>query len=175
MMSRINEDTSFVQVSILLAMLGSGMGLTMQVVVLAIQNAVEYKALGAATASTSCFRSMGGAFGVAIFGAVLANRLNHYLATYLTPQELNGVDPNSLRSSPEVLRSLPVDVHAGVIEAFAHSIDAIFLVAAPCAMLGFLLAWLLPELPLRSRAPQPKHAAADGAEPELVPVAVLVD
>ena len=107
MMSQIDENTSFLLLSIQLAMIGSGMGLMMQVVVLAIQNAVDHKDLGAATASTGFFRSMGGAFGVAIFGAILTNRLNHYLPQYLTPEQLASVDPQELRSSPEVLRSLP--------------------------------------------------------------------
>jgi Na+/melibiose symporter-like transporter len=179
LMSRISEDTSFVQISIQLAMLGSGMGLTMQVVVLAIQNAVDHRDLGAATASTSFFRSMGGAFGVAIFGAVLTNRLNHYMGQFLTPAQLNSVDPTELRSSPEVLRTLPAEVHAGVIQAFAHSIDTIFLVAAPCALIGFILALLLPELPLRSRAPQPRQAGSEGAsaeaETERIAVAAMMD
>jgi EmrB/QacA subfamily drug resistance transporter len=177
LMTRIDEDTSFVQISLYLAMLGSGMGLTMQVVVLAIQNAVDYKDLGTATASTSFFRSMGGAFGVAIFGAVLTNRLNHFLTQYLTPAQLNSIDPNELRSSPEVLRSLPPDVHLSVIEAFARSIDTIFLFAMPFAVGGFLLAWLLPELPLRSRAPQGRAAepAAAGVEGDRIPLAAIVD
>nr|ART40110.1 K429 [uncultured bacterium] len=179
LMSGIDQHTSFLQISIQLAMLGAGMGLTMQVVVLAIQNAVEHKDLGAATASTSFFRSMGGAFGVAIFGAVLTNRLNHYLAQYLTPAQLESVDPSQLRSSPEVLRSLPADVHLGVIESFAHSVDTIFLVAAPCALLAFFLALMLPELPLRSRAPQPKQtesgATPAALEAERVPVVAMMD
>jgi hypothetical protein len=121
---------------------------------------------------------MGGAFGVAIFGAVLTNRLNHYMGQFLTPAQLNSVDPTELRSSPEVLRTLPAEVHAGVIQAFAHSIDTIFLVAAPCALIGFVLALLLPELPLRSRAPQPRQAGSEGAaeaETERIAVAAMMD
>ncbi|MGE0057671.1 MAG: MDR family MFS transporter [Dehalococcoidia bacterium] len=180
MMSRIGENTSFLLISVQLAMLGCGMGLMMQVVVLAIQNAVDYKDMGAATASTGFFRSMGGAFGVAIFGAVLTNRLNHFLPKYLTPEELASVDTSQLRASPEVLRSLPADIHSGVIEAFAHSIDTIFLVAAPLALVALLMAIRLPELPLRSRAPQPKQAdpgaASAGPEAERIPaVAAMVD
>ena len=167
LMSRIDEHTTFLQLSIQLAMIGMGMGLMMQVVVLAIQNAVDHKDLGAATASTGFFRSMGGAFGVAIFGAVLTNRLNYYLPRFLTPEELNSVDASQLRSSPEVLQSLPAEINAGVVEAFANSIQAIFLYAAPLALACFILAVLLPELPLRTRGPQQRPARNDaGAEPE---------
>lgn len=150
LMTQIDQHTSFLQLSIQLAMLGMGMGLIMQVVVLAIQNAVDHADLGAATASTSFFRSMGGAFGVAIFGAVLTNRLNHYLPQFVPAEQLETIDTSALRGSPETLRALPDLIHGGVIEAFARSIDTIFLFAAPLALFCFAMSWLLPELPLRA-------------------------
>lgn len=149
LMTQIDQHTSFVMLSVYLAMLGLGMGLIMQVVVLAIQNAVDHRDLGAATASTSFFRSMGGALGVAIFGAVLTNRLNYYLPKYVPAEDLASIDTSALRGSPEMMRELPANINTGVIEAFAHSIDSIFLAAAPLAVLCFFLALALPELPLR--------------------------
>lgn len=178
LMTQIDQNTSFVLVSLQLLMLGCGMGLMMQVVVLAIQNAVDHRDLGAATASTGFFRSMGGAFGVAAFGAVLANRLNVYLPRYLTPEELSSVDTTQLRGSPEMLRALPTDINTGVVEAFAHSIQHIFIYAVPLAVVCLVLAWLLPELPLRSRGPQQRPAQGEqpgAGEGPRAPIAAMMD
>ena len=92
---------------------------------------------------------MGGAVGVAVFGSLLANRLDHYLPRLVPAESLQGLERGELTGSPEMVAALPEAVHAGVVEAFASSIHVVFLVAAPIALLAFALTWLLREMPLR--------------------------
>jgi hypothetical protein len=128
--------------------------MVMQVLILAIQNAVPYADLGVATAAANFFRSMGGSFGVAIFGAALNARLDGELARSLPASALAqvGDNPAALVSSPEQIRALPADVSAGIVEAMANSIDDVFLLAVPLLLVGFVFALFLKELPLRETA-----------------------
>ena len=133
--------------------LGLGIGMIIQVMVLAVQNAVEHRDLGTATGAETFSRSMGGAFGVAIFGAILTNRLAHNLSRLLPKGvDLHGIDPNSLTASPAAIRALPAPTRAAVIEALARSIHVVFLFAVPLAVLAFGVTWLLKESPLRETA-----------------------
>jgi hypothetical protein len=121
--------------------LGLGMGMTMQVLVIVVQNAVPYRDLGVATSSINFFRSMGGAFGVAIFGAILSARLVAELPA--------GMDGAALANSPEQIRQLPTDQAAVVVDALAGAVHTVFLVATPVMLAAFALSWLLKEIPLR--------------------------
>ena len=94
---------------------------------------------------------MGGAFGVAIFGSVLANRLDINIRHLLDPAALNGISIQALTSSPGQIRALPPEVHAGVVEAFARSLEIVFIVALPMAILAFVLSLMLKEVPLRDQ------------------------
>jgi DNA-binding MarR family transcriptional regulator len=127
---------------------GLGLGLVMQVLVVAVQNAVSYEELGTATSSVTFFRSIGGSFGTAVFGAIFANVLLGNLTRYL-----HGVHvPASLASqidNPSVLAHASAPLRLGVSEAIAHSIDRVFLIGVPIAFVAFLLTWLLPEVELR--------------------------
>ena len=116
---------------------------------------------GTATAGVNFFRSMGGAFGVAIFGAILSNRLNYYLPKFVPAESLAGINTSSLRAGPEALHSLPTGISDGVVNAFAQSLQSVYLYAAPLALVCFILAWLLPELALHGGR-QP--ASARGSE-----------
>jgi hypothetical protein len=93
---------------------------------------------------------MGGALGVAVFGSILASRLNYFLPRFLPPEILSSANRHSLTASPEQLHALPPPILHGVQEAFAHAIQAVFLIAIPVAALAFVLSWLLPEIELRS-------------------------
>jgi EmrB/QacA subfamily drug resistance transporter len=151
LLSRLAVSTSTAVTSLYMFVLGVGLGGVMQVLVIAVQNAVEYKDLGAATSGATFFRSMGGSFGVAVFGAIFANlltgNLKHYLAGIKLPSGLG-----SASVSPASLARLPAPVHTGFIEAYAHSLQSVFLVAVPVGAVAFALTWLLPELHLRSTA-----------------------
>jgi hypothetical protein len=133
-------------------LLGAGLGATMQVLILAVQNSVQPRDMGTATGAASFVRSMGGAFGVAAFGAILTNRLAANLHDAFPGGLGPGVSTSSLKSSPQVILHLPPEIRTGVIDAFSKSIDAVFLAAVPVAFLGFVLTLFLKEVPLPSGA-----------------------
>jgi hypothetical protein len=153
LLSTMHVGTGKLQSSLYMVVLGAGIGMIIQVMVLAVQNSVEHRDLGTATATESFSRSMGGAFGVAIFGAILTNRLTYNLSRLL-PRGTNvhGLDPNSLAASPAAIRALPGPARVAVIEALARSIHVVFLVAVPLAVIAFGITWLLKESPLRETA-----------------------
>ncbi|HWD64816.1 MAG TPA: MFS transporter [Solirubrobacteraceae bacterium] len=151
LLSRLGAGTSTVLSSLYMFVFGIGLGGVMQVLVIAVQNAVDYKDLGAATSGATFFRSMGGSFGTAVFGAIFANLLVGNLRTALHGVKL----PSGLASSsvsPSQLARLPASVHTGYVHAYATSLQTVFLVAIPIAAAAFLLTWLLPEVPLRKTA-----------------------
>ena len=120
----------------------------MQVLVLIVQNAVPYSELGVATSGATFFRSIGGSFGAAIFGAIFANVLVGNLVRHLGTAKL----PAGLSSSnvtPAILDKLPAAVHHGLAAAYAESIQTVFIIAAPIAFIAFLGSWLIPEVELR--------------------------
>ncbi len=163
LLSRLSSGSGFLEESAYMLVLGVGLGMIMQVIVLAVQNAVPYRDLGAATAGANLFRSLGAAFGVAIFGSILNNRLDYYLPRLVPSAALNGISRAALTATPAQLRTLPAPVLHGVVEAFARSLDTVFLWAVPVVFLSFLASWLLREIPLREHA----HVGARTAQPEL--------
>ncbi len=151
LLSRISVAMPTWQTAVFMLVLGLGLGMTMQVLVLAAQNAVPYELLGVATSGSTLFRQVGGSIGVSIFGAIFASRLAVHLASALPP----GVHPPAA-ASPELVEQLPPAIHEDYIGAFAASLRPVFAAAAGISFLGFLLSWLLREVPLR------KSAAAEG-------------
>jgi MFS family permease len=131
-----------------MAVMGLGLGGVMQVLVIAVQNAVDHSELGVATAGATFFRSIGGSFGTAIFGAIFANlldgKLRHDLAGLPVPKGLGA------SVSPAELHHLQPAVLHGVVLAYASTIDAVFLVAVPIGAVAFLLTFFLPEIRLRT-------------------------
>jgi MFS family permease len=151
LLSTMGQTTSTLETSAYMAVLGLGLGMVMQVLVLAVQNAVDKRDLGTATGAATFLRSMGGSFGVALFGAVLTNQLASNLRELLPGGSLPpGVSPDALKGSPAAILSLPDAVRGPVIEAFARSIDTVFLIGVPIAIIGFAIALLLREEPLRT-------------------------
>jgi hypothetical protein len=152
LLSRLEADSSQLFVSLAMVVVGLGIGLVMQVLILAVQDAVAHRDLGVATSAANFFRSMGGVLGTAIFGTILSNRLAAELPRFISPDQLAGIPGGaaSLTSgSPEQLRMLPADIFVGLTEAFVNSISAVFLWAVPVAVLAFITMWFLKELPLR--------------------------
>jgi MFS family permease len=153
LLSRLEVDTSTGVASIYMVVLGLGLGSVMQVLVLAAQNAVDYELLGVATSGATLFRQVGGSIGVAVCGAIFANRLTHNLAGALPPGTRAPTAAN-----PEVVKRLPAPVHDAYVGAVTDALHPVFLVAAACGALAFALTWLLREVPLRDTA----HAPAIG-------------
>ncbi|MGP3954307.1 DHA2 family efflux MFS transporter permease subunit [Streptomyces sp. 7N604] len=129
--------------------LGLGIGLTMQVLTIAVQNTVPYHELGAATSGVTFFRTLGAAFGTAVFGSLYSSRLEPNLAR--AHAEAPGV-PDAVVQSPEGLHRLPADQAAPFINAYAETVNDVFLWVVPVALTGFLVSWFLKEVPLRDSA-----------------------
>jgi MFS family permease len=150
--SLLTPSTPLAVSSIYMVVLGLGIGCVMQVLVVAVQNAVPRSQLGTATSSSTFFRSIGGSFGVAAFGAIFNNRLAANLPKYLPPSALRAVHGSNISASPAQLDALPPAVHHGYVLAFSDSLHAVFLIGAPVSLLAFALTWLLKEVPLRDQA-----------------------
>jgi EmrB/QacA subfamily drug resistance transporter len=166
LMTRLEIDTPFWQIAIYAVMVGAGLGLSMQTIVIALQNAVDFKDMGVATSSNTFFRSLGSVFGTAIFGSILTNRVGHYLQANFAelsaknPDALKGFDLGKLEglsNNTAILKTLPTEVKASALQAFVSSFHIVFYAAAPITALGFLLALMLRETPLRSNK---EYAAA---------------
>jgi MFS family permease len=146
LLSLLVVDTPTWHVAVFMVILGLGLGMVMQVLVLAAQNAVDYSQLGVATSGSTLFRQIGGSIGVSIFGAIFANRLAHELAARL-PHGMHV--PKA--ANPAAVRQLPPAIHLPYVEAFAASLRPVFVAAAGISLLAFGLTWLLREVPLREK------------------------
>ena len=151
LLTLMRAETPLALGALFMIVLGLGVGATMQVTLLVVQNSVAHRDLGVATGAVQFFRQMGGAFGVAAFGAVLNHRLAADLPAQVPAPALAevGGEIGALLSSPAAIRALPPAVAAGVAAAVESAIHAVFLWAVPPMVLGFGLAWFLKEIPLR--------------------------
>jgi EmrB/QacA subfamily drug resistance transporter len=167
LLSMLGVSTSAFAYSAYMFVLGVGIGAVMQVLVIAVQNVVPYADLGAATSGATFFRSIGGSFGTAVFGAIFASQLKSNLPRYLAGVHLPAGFNASAGASPAALAKLPPPVHSGFIHAYAASLHTVFLVAVPISAAAFALSWLLQEVPLRrtSTATNPADTLAPTSMP----------
>jgi EmrB/QacA subfamily drug resistance transporter len=147
LLSRLGPESTTLQASAIMAMLGLGMGMVMQVLVLAVQNAVDYRDLGAATSGATLFRLIGGSLGTAILGAIFASRLASNLSRVM-PAGVPGGAPGRGMSTAALAQMSPA-ARAVYAQAFAASLGTVFLVATVICAAGVVLACFLPERPLR--------------------------
>jgi EmrB/QacA subfamily drug resistance transporter len=145
LISHLAVDTPTWQTIAGMVILGLGLGMVMQVLVLAVQNAVDHRLLGVATSGSTLFRQIGGSIGVAAFGAVFANRLATELAANIPA---GTVLPTA--ANPAVVARLPPEIHEPYVQAFVSALQPVFLAAAVISVLAFALTWLLREVPLRT-------------------------
>ncbi|GAA3152591.1 MFS transporter [Nonomuraea roseoviolacea] len=150
MLSTLTERSSLTTMGVELLVLGMGLGMTMQVLVIIVQNAVDFKDLGVATSGATFFRSIGGAFGVASLGSVFAARLNEDLSRVLARTRLPpGFEPAQVQQDPAVIRRLPPELAADFLHVYADAIATVFRVAAPIMLVAFALTWFIPQQRLR--------------------------
>jgi EmrB/QacA subfamily drug resistance transporter len=149
LLSRMGEDTSVLVQSLSMFVLGVGIGLCMQVLMIIVQNTVDYRDLGVATSGITFFRTLGSSFGAAVFGAIYANQLTANLAPVFA--RLTGSDGAAV-TSPKALHSLPPEQRAPIVHAYAETIQTLFLYAVPVALVAFVLALFLKQVPLRDSA-----------------------
>lgn len=163
---QLDENSSTWLMSAFFFVFGAGLGLVMQVLVLVAQNSVSYQDLGVATSGVTFFRSIGSAFGVAIFGTIFANRLTGQLTDALTGQSLPpGVDAGRLAADPRAIGQLPADLRPSVLSAYSTSITDVFLYAVPVVLLAFVLAWFLREDKLRGSVTAPDTSQTLASNP----------
>ncbi len=167
LLSHLGVTTGAVASSLDMVVLGMGLGGVMQVLVLIVQNAVPHAELGVATSSATFFRSIGGSFGTAIFGAIFANVITGDVASRLHGARLpQGLSLASL--TPKLLDALPHSIRVAIVGGYAATIHTLFVVAIPIALLAFAGSWLIPHVELRrSNAGQSGagDVAGDGATP----------
>jgi EmrB/QacA subfamily drug resistance transporter len=161
LLSRLGAGTPPWVASVYMLVVGVGIGLVMQVLVLVVQNDVRPQDVGVATSTATFFRSVGGSFGVAIFGSIFASRLSGQLSHL--PQAFTARLGGGVHLNPEQARHLPAVVRAAFLQAFAHALHGVFLWGMAIAVVPFVLSWLLKEVPLRTTLDSGEELSATGA------------
>jgi EmrB/QacA subfamily drug resistance transporter len=168
LLSRLEVDTPHWVASAYMLVVGIGIGLVMQVLVLAVQNDAPQGDIGVATSTATFCRSMGGSFGVAILGAIFASRLTDRLDAL--PGGVGARFSGGVRIDPEQAKALPPGVRDGFLDAFAGALHGVFLWGLGFTLVAFALSWMLREIPLRTTIHAAAAAPAVGEPaPEAVP------
>ncbi|MFJ3836821.1 MDR family MFS transporter [Streptomyces sp. NPDC090054] len=166
LLSQMGPDTSAWLASLYMFVLGTGIGLCMQVLTIVVQNTVDYADLGTATSGVTFFRTLGSAFGTAVFGTIYANTLAPALkAAVAEAARGTGEDPARLAAaaqSPLGVRGLEPDAAGPVIAAYADTLQTVFLWTVPVAVFGFVVALFLKEVKLRDSARAGSTDMGDG-------------
>ncbi|MEO5877943.1 MAG: MDR family MFS transporter [Streptosporangiaceae bacterium] len=157
LLSTMDQDTTRAQSGLYMLVLGAGLGMVMQTVILAVQNTVERKDLGTGTSTVTFARQVGASFGVAVFGAIFNNRLSAELSTRL-PDGANPPRTNSI--SRDVIDALPPQLRDAVLASFSHALTDVFRYALPFMVVAFAATWFLKEEPLRG-APAAQEVPLD--------------
>ncbi len=167
-MTLLGASTPYAELAVFMILLGMGMGMVMQNVILATQNAVDYPVMGTATSGIMFFRSLGAVFGVAMFGAIFVNRINAWLPRLL-PAQVRAqfhihASASGLSITPAALHRLPPVVQDAITGALVHGIHTVFVVAVPFAALSIVFAFRLRELPLRDTSGITQGITAEAAD-----------
>jgi EmrB/QacA subfamily drug resistance transporter len=158
--STLQVDTPYYVIALIMFGFGMGLGMTMQVVVTAVQNSVDRRNMGVATAAVTFFRSMGGAIGTALLGAILNIQLQHHLSKIIGAVQ-GGAQSGPINTNDvTAIRALPEPIKSWVLEAFTRAMDDVFLVAVPFMGVAFLIALTMREKPLKGRGPHSDSATA---------------
>ena len=156
LMSLMDPSTGAVLESLYMFVLGTGIGLSMQVLIIAVQNTVDYADLGTATSGVTFFRTLGSSFGTAVFGTIYVNALGPNLRDGVAEAARTGAaDPSAIgraATSPEGVHGLPPQASAPIVGAYADTIQTVFLWTVPVAAVGFLVALFLKQVQLRDSA-----------------------
>ncbi len=166
LLSRLDEHTATPLMNLYFFLLGSSLGLIIQVLVIAVQNTVNYADLGAATSGATFFRTIGGSFGVSIFGAIFANQLAVQLTAAL--HGAKGLPPGfsaaAIAADTNAINKLPAGLQQDILHAYSLALHPVFLTAVPIALIAFALSWFLREVPLRTAAGETLKSSASAAD-----------
>jgi MFS family permease len=166
LLTNLGIGTTRTTSAIYYVILGLGMGFLMQMVSLIAQNSVEQKDMGVASSARMFFQQIGGSLGVAAFGAIFARRLTESLAAAAGTGVHISAGGGEL--DPATVNSLPATVKHDVFFAIAHAVQSVFIWALPAAVLIFVLALFIKEVPLRGRTAPPAADQTASEQPELV-------
>ncbi len=158
LMGTIDHATPYWHVAIFMAIMGVGIGALVQNIVLAVQNTVDVSQVGATSAAVSFFRSLAGAVGVAVLGAILATQVTSRTAAGL---RAIGVSGGGAGDGSLDLNDLPAPVQAVVRAAYGDSFGELFLIAAAAAVLTLVTVFVVKEVPLRNTIELRPEAAGD--------------
>lgn len=174
-LTMLDAQSSMWLVSAMLFVMGAGLGLIMQIIVLVVQNAVSPDQIGTATSANNYFREMGGAIGVAVFGSIFTNRLTEGLTDVFRSHPVEAMAAHLDASSlvPSVVKNLPETLHDAIVGAYVDALVPGFWYLIPGAAIAFLLALFIPHLTLsdeagmiaRGEAVLEDDAAAEGTQP----------
>jgi MFS family permease len=167
LMSRIGADTPLWQTDLYMVVFGAGLGLNMQTIVLAMQNAVAPRDMGVATSSTTFFRQMGGTLGTAVFLSILFSKAATEIPNQLAKA---GVPPTKVGGSFSLndtsgIKALPDAIKHPILVGFSNAMDLVFLVGAAVLVIAFILSLAMKEVPLRTVSGQQARAAETGGSP----------
>ncbi|WP_229840628.1 MDR family MFS transporter [Streptomyces brasiliensis] len=169
LLGMLRYDTSYVFIALCMALMGLGVGMTLQNLVLCTQNQVAPSDLGAASSTVTFFRSLGGAVGVSVLGSILTTRIGHYARetiTQLTPQDQATAAQASGGGELPDLGMLPAPVRTWLENAYGHGIGDIFIYVAPIALIAFLVTLFIKEVPLRATSGLAQAAQTTDSAPD---------
>lgn len=152
LLSTLEVSDSTVRMCVFLAVFGAGIGLSMQILVLIVQNSVPNRIVGTATASSNFFRQVGATVGSAVVGSLFISRLKDLLAENLPKipgKSAGAMDANSF--TPQSVHGLPAMFRDPVIQSYNDALLPIFLFMIPLAVLAFVLLLFVEEKPLATR------------------------
>jgi EmrB/QacA subfamily drug resistance transporter len=147
--SQVGPTTDPVLTALLMAAFGVGFGMVPEILIMAVQNAVEHRNMGTAIGAVNLFRTLGGSIGIAVYGAVFSAQLRTELPLLVPADQLSRFGTASLQVGPAVVRTLPEPARFGVALAVTHGLSSVFVTAAVVAAAGCLLMLFLDEHPLR--------------------------
>jgi len=155
LLSFVDADTTKLQLALFMAALGFGMGFLMQTTMLIAQNSVEQKDLGVASSTATFFRSIGGSFGVALFGTIFVRHLKDDIAGRLGPAAAEQMTSGGGQVDPRAVQILPAPLKEALFHGIASSLSTVFLWAIPFAAAVAVLAWFVREVRLRGSNDNP--------------------
>ncbi|QWT21519.1 MFS transporter [Bacillus sp. NP157] len=149
LLGSVEDDDPLYLIYTYAGILGLGIGMVMQVLILAAQNSVEPKLMGVATSGVTLFRSIGGSIGVSVFGALFTHGLQSRMADVMPADGMAGMGPRAF--GPDAVAKMPPEIHERYLHAFGSSLHVVYHVGAAVVFSGFLLAWFLRDVPLRGK------------------------
>jgi MFS family permease len=149
-LATMGTETSTILPAIYMFFAGAGANGASQVLIVAVQNRVPHDDLGIATSATSFFRSLGNVTGSALYSALLLSKLDHWLPRLVPDGSV--VSASQISQSPKQIQEMAPAVRDGIVESFANSLQSVFFWLVPVAVVLFLIAFAVPEHPLRDKA-----------------------